>query len=382
MNVAPRLGRRRLAALGLALASGAAASAAADPLQLAQVVELTGAASTVGDAWRNGVEMAAQEINAGGGLLGRLLQVTTYDAQSTAAGGHAAMTKALEIDPLAVLGPALSEAARGALAVPHSNRAVIVGGGAPELTAAPRACAFRAVPSDAVMMARLCRWLRDDAHARRIAVLSAETEPFHGRRDMLAREARSATLEIIADAVTGGDLMADVARVLHAVPDALVLLLPTETAGRAAAEARRLAPHLPLFGEAPLIEARALAAAGAAAEGLNAHVLLADDPAAPELSAFQERFLARFKELPNEYAAAGYAAFGAVRAAVERTGAADPRALCDALHGLALTARQQPMLLVDSAWNASGNLARASWMVEIRQGRAAMLRALREPATD
>ena len=46
-------------ATGLALA--ALPARAAEPLQVAQLVELTSVRSALGDQWRNGVEMAAQE---------------------------------------------------------------------------------------------------------------------------------------------------------------------------------------------------------------------------------------------------------------------------------------------------------------------------------
>jgi branched-chain amino acid transport system substrate-binding protein len=367
--------RRRLLATAVA-SFGVGHAQAGEPLQVAQLVELTGAQSVLGDDWRNGVEMAALELNAAGGVLGRLVQVTTYDAQSSAAGARAAMAKLLEIAPVAVLGPALVDSARGALAVPRPTSApLLLGGGAADLTLHP--CVFRAVPSDAAMAARLVGWLREETRAKRVRLLWSSQEPHREARDALLKAARLGGLEL-ADSVASGDVASDVARLLKTPADALVLLLPPDSAARALLECRKLAPSLPLLGNASLTDAHFLELAGAAAEGVRAHVLLADDPAAPELRAWQERFRQLFKQPPGELAMAGYVALGAVAAAIVRTGAAEPRAVCEALRGWSSTAARTPMLLVDSAWSDAGELSRASWMVEVSRGRAVPLRMLRD----
>lgn len=356
--------RRRLAAALAALAAPAARPAqAGEAAQVAQLVELTGAQSVLGDQFRAGVELAAQDINAGGGLLGRPVQITTYDAQSSAAGARAAMAKLLEGGPIAVLGPALADSARGALPLARDRGTLtLLGSGAADLGAGQR-CAFRAVPGDAVMMARLAGWLRDEAGIRHPRLLWSTQEPHRGGREALLKAARQAGLDL-AEAAAGGDLAAELGRLLRAPADALVLLLPPEACARAMAEARRLAPSLPLFG------------AGAPMEGLRAHALLADDPAAPALRGFAERYRQAFKEAPTDLAMAGYVALGAVAAAAARAGSLAPRMLCDALRGWSASVAEAPMLLVDSAWNEAGELSRVSWMVELANGRPVPLRAL------
>lgn len=365
--------RRRLCGAAAALLSAARAVRAADPeetLLLAQVVELTGAAAASGDAWRSGVELAAQEINAAGGLFGRLLEVATFDAQSSAAGARLAMVKALDLDPIAVLGPALSEPARGALAVPRAHGTpLLLGGNAADLTGPAHPATFRPLPSATAMMARLCAWVRDDARLKRLAVYWSAPEPFRIGRDALLHQAREHGLDFCAEWIAeSGDVTANISRLLKAEPELLVVLLGADRAGRAVAEARRLAPHLPIAGEAPLFDPRALAAAGAAAEGLHAHVLLPPEPDAGLPAGFAARYLAADKQPPDDFALAGYLALGMVKAALDRAGSADPRGLPDALRELSATAAQEPMLLSDCTWNAAGDPDRPSWIVEVRDG--------------
>lgn len=336
-----------------------------------QIVELTGAHATFGDAWRNGVEMAAQEINAAGGMFGKLVQVMTFDTQSTLAGGRAAMVKALEGEALAVLGPTMSDPARGALTVPRPVRALLLGAGATDLLGATHPCTFRTLPSEAALMGRLAGAVKD-AGARRLAILAATHDPYRGRAEALGRAARAAGLDV-TDGAVATDLFAELPRLLRAAPDALALLLAPELAGRVAAEARRQAAALKFIGGASLLTPKAIEAAGAAAEGLQAQTLLPDDAAAPEPQAFAARFLAFAKEPASEPALAGYAALMAVKAACDQMGAADAHGLCAALRTLKPAS---PALMLGDGFSADGEINRPSWLMEWRQGRAGVVRKL------
>jgi branched-chain amino acid transport system substrate-binding protein len=152
----------------------------------------------------------------------------------------------------------------------------------------------------------------------------------------------------------------------------------SDLGGRVVAETRRQAPQLPVVGEAALVEPRALAAAGAAAEGVHAHVLLPPEPDAGLPAGFVARYLAANKQPPDDFALAGYLAVGMVKAALDKAGVADPRALAEALRGLSVTQARQPMLLADCTWNDAGDPDRPSWIVEVRDGRPHSVARLRE----
>ena len=72
-----------LAAIFLAaLAAGSAFAQSSGPIKLADVAELSGGGATVGNNWKNGIDLAVEEINAKGGILGRKIEVTHADSQS------------------------------------------------------------------------------------------------------------------------------------------------------------------------------------------------------------------------------------------------------------------------------------------------------------
>ena len=96
------------AGLLLATVSAAAAFAQGAPIKLANVAELSGGGATVGNNWKNGIDLAIEEINAKGGLLGRKLEVTHADSQSNPGVARAQVQKALDGKPYVLLGPGYS----------------------------------------------------------------------------------------------------------------------------------------------------------------------------------------------------------------------------------------------------------------------------------
>lgn len=81
-------------------------------LRIGGLAPLTGEASGFGGSTRNGYELAVQEWNAHGGVLGRPLELLLRDDQGSPAEGLAALSRLVEQEGIvALLGPALSKVA-------------------------------------------------------------------------------------------------------------------------------------------------------------------------------------------------------------------------------------------------------------------------------
>ena len=91
-----------------AVLTGAAFAQSGAPIKLANVAELSGGGATVGTNWKNGIDLAIEEINAKGGVLGRPLQVSHADSQSNPGVARAQVQKALDGEPYVLLGPGYS----------------------------------------------------------------------------------------------------------------------------------------------------------------------------------------------------------------------------------------------------------------------------------
>ena len=94
--------------VGALLTAMTTTGAFAQAIKLADVAELSGGGATVGTNWKNGIDLAIEEINAKGGVLGRKLEVTHADSQSNPGVARAQVQKALDAEPYVLLGPGYS----------------------------------------------------------------------------------------------------------------------------------------------------------------------------------------------------------------------------------------------------------------------------------
>lgn len=93
------------AALGLGVAAAAAGPATADehPIKIGAIYILSGVASTYGEFAQDGANMAVDEINAAGGVLGRQLEIQFEDSQIKADAAIQAMRKLVYQEEVDVL---------------------------------------------------------------------------------------------------------------------------------------------------------------------------------------------------------------------------------------------------------------------------------------
>ena len=94
--------------LAIAAALAAAGFAQAQDIRIANIMELSGPGTTAGTMFKNGVELAIKEINAGGGILGRKIVYTTEDTQTNPGVAKGLTQKAVDNNAFAIFGPVYS----------------------------------------------------------------------------------------------------------------------------------------------------------------------------------------------------------------------------------------------------------------------------------
>jgi len=110
-------------ALALMIPAGCGKSVA-DTIKIGQIVtSLTGDAAMYGDFQKNAAQMAADEINAAGGINGKKIEITALDDQAKPNVALSAMQKLVsETKPLVVLGPDWSGNTLAAMPVAQQNK--------------------------------------------------------------------------------------------------------------------------------------------------------------------------------------------------------------------------------------------------------------------
>src|SRR5436190_18514366 len=157
---------------GALIAAVSAGAAFAQPIKLADVAELSGGGATVGTNWKNGIDLAIEEINAKGGVLGRKLEVTHADSQSNPGVARAQVQKALDAEPYVLLGPGYSGSVKvTAPLAAEAGIAQIMGGEAAELTQGGNKFLFRTSFGQPSSMPQVAKYINYEVKAKSVAIV-------------------------------------------------------------------------------------------------------------------------------------------------------------------------------------------------------------------
>ena len=336
-------------AVAACLALPGAGRAAEDSIRLADVVELSGSGASVGTLWRDAVRMAADELNAQGGILGHRIEITDYDTQTNPSTSRAMIQKALDAHPYAVLGPIYSGSVKvDEPLTAEAKVAEFTGAAAKDITHMGSAYIFRTAFSTESSEPRVARYLVDDLHAKKIAVLWVNDDAGKSTRDALVDALGKLGATVVADVPSEAgqvSFAADVLKARRAQPDAIFVYLHEEENARFLKEARRQGIKVPLVGDTTLMDAQTIKLAGADANGVVGHAMLTPNAPIPGVQDFVKRFEERYHVVPDHNAIQGYMAVWMVKAATEKMGRPDADHLAATLHGMTIDPKTQRIVL-------------------------------------
>jgi branched-chain amino acid transport system substrate-binding protein len=368
------------AGLLLATVSAGAAFAQGAPIKLANVAELSGGGATVGNNWKNGIDLAIEEINAKGGLLGRKLEVTHADSQSNPGVARAQVQKALDNEPYVLLGPGYSGSVKvtSPLAA-EAGITQIMGGEAAELTQGGNKFLFRTSFGQQSSMPKVAKYINDELKAKSVAVVWVNNDFGKGGRDVITKEFGKYNIKVAADISTEAgqaDFAADVSKIKAAAPDVVFVYVNEEESARMLKELKRQAISVPLMGETTLVGQKVVELAGDAANGARGHVGLTTDAPVDLVKAFREKFVKKYNYVPDHNGLKGYLAIYMIKATTEKMGKVDAKAFADNLHGLTIKAASEPGILMDVTFDEKGDIDRQGFLVEIVDGKQVVKQVL------
>ncbi len=359
---------------GLALlASAFAAPAFAQDIEIVDVAELSGSGATVGTNFKNGVDLAVDEVNAAGGILGHKIVVTHLDTQSNPGIARAQVQKALDANPYVLLGPGYSGSVK--VTAPLAEEAgvtQIMGGEAAELTRMGDKYLFRTSFGQQSSMPKVAKYMAENMKAKNVAIVWVNNDFGKGGRDTITKEFEKLGVKVAADISTEAgqaDFAADVEKVKASNADAAFVYLNEEESARILKEFKRQGVTIPLMGETTLVGQKVIDLAGDAANGARAHVGLTTDAPVPAVRAFRDRFVKKYNYVPDHNGIKGYLSIYMVKAATEKMGKIDPKGLADALHGLTIKAADQPGILMDMTIDENGDIDREGFLVQAENGK-------------
>lgn len=255
----------------------------------------------------------------------------------------------------------------------------LVGGEATSITQRGNPYVFRTSFSQANAMPKVGRYVAQDLGARSVAVVYVNNDFGKGGRDALVEDLGRRNVRIAADISTDQgqiDFSGPVLRAKQAGADALFVYLNVDESARMLRELRKQGYDKPVVGETTIMQQSVIDLAGEAANGARGHVGLTVDAPNAAILAYAERFEREAKFRSSHDGLKGYIALYTVKAATERAGRVDARALAQAIRGQCFSAGQTPGLLMDLCYDDKGDLDRESFMVEVKAGKQTVVGTL------
>ena len=246
-----------------------------EPFRIGVMESLTGPGETYGTVSNQAKQMAVDEINAGGGINGRMIELVVEDSKCNAQDAITAYNKLTDVDGVKIiLGTSCSGAMLGAAPLAEKEGVILFSGLAtnPDIAEAGDYI-FRTSMSDAQLGIDTGNVLWADG-IRSLATITEATDYAEGvRRTSVAQfEKRGGTVvgeERYASDVT--DFRTQLTKLLSAEPDALHVAAQSEfTGGTIVKQVRELGYEGPIYSEIVVIGTTALEIAGDAATGMKA----------------------------------------------------------------------------------------------------------------
>ena len=363
-----------------AFAFAGAALAQQPPIKIAGIVELSGTGATSGTNFDNGAKLAAKEINAAGGILGRKIDYTSADTQSNPQIAKALSQKAVDDKVYVVMGPVFSGSIIVSMA--ETRKAEIpnfTGGEAASITQQGNPYVFRTSFTQTTAMPKVARYLANDLKAKSVALVWVNNDFGKGGRDTIAKELEKVGVKIAADISTDPgqvDFSGAVLKAKQSNADALFAYSNEEESARLLRELRKQGYDKPVVGETTLTSQKVVELAGEAANGAVAHVGLTADAPQPQIKAFDQKFQAEYKSKGDHNALKGYSAMYMVKVLTEKLGKVDSKAFANAMHGARFTVKDNPGVLLDVTFDANGDLDRESFMTKVVNGKQEVIATL------
>lgn len=268
------------------------------PFRIGVMESATGPGETYGAVAIQAKQMAVEEINAAGGINGRMLELIVEDSKCSAQDAITAYNKLTDVDGVKIiLGTSCSGAMLGAAPLAEADGVVMFSGLAtnPDIADAGDYI-FRTSLNDAQTGIDTGNLLWSDG-VRKLATITESTDYAEGlRRTTVAQfERRGGELvaeeRYVSDTI---DFRTQLTKLINADPDALHVAAQSEfTGGAVVKQVRELGYEGPIYSEIVAIGTTAIEIAGDAATGMKA-VITDIDPANEKgqevLSNFRERY--------------------------------------------------------------------------------------------
>ncbi|MCI0330251.1 MAG: ABC transporter substrate-binding protein [candidate division Zixibacteria bacterium] len=354
---------RKWIIFGLALSLSAGCAKRDDVIKIGEYGSLTGTTATFGVSTKNGIDMATEEINAAGGLLGKKIQVIVEDDRGLADEAASAVKKLVTQDKVvAVLGEVASSRSLAGAPICQENKIPMVTPSStnPEVTKKGDYI-FRICFIDPFQGEAMAKFAFENLKVKKAAILKDSKNDYSvGLAQYFAETFKGLGGQIVAEESYfegDQDFKAQLTSIKGKKPEAIFIPGYYTEVGLIARQARELGLNIPLLGgdgwDSPkLTEIATLKKPGDALKDCYfSNHYAADDPN-PVIQDFIKKYKAKYEEVPDAMAVLGYDAAHILYDAIKRAGSPEGAKIRDELAKTANFPGVAGQTTIDSARNA------------------------------
>ncbi|WP_227762213.1 ABC transporter substrate-binding protein [Zhaonella formicivorans] len=294
-------------------------------IKLGWVAPLTGTGAAYGEQMLNGAKLAAEEINAAGGINGEKIEIVPQDDKSDPKEAASIANKFVnDSGILAVVGNYNSSCAlSGAPIYTEAELPMIHVGTSPAFTEQNYPYLFRISVTDAFQGVFVSEWMYEDGY-RKAAILYENDDYGRGLNDVVTKKFKE----------LGGEIVASESYMLGETKDYTALLTKVKSAGAdvlfigglyteaalIAKQMKQVNLDIPVYGTDGIYENIFIELGGEAVEGFHVSGLLVPSDPDPKVQEFVQKFEKAYGFIPGTYAAYHYDATKLLAQAIQAVG--------------------------------------------------------------
>jgi branched-chain amino acid transport system substrate-binding protein len=312
-------------------------SGGGDTIKVGEFASLTGKEATFGTSSHEGTELAIEEINKAGGVLGKKLELLTEDNQSKAGEPANIVNKLISRDGVvAVLGEVASSRSLEAAPIAQAAKIPLISPAStnPKVTEVGDYI-FRVCFIDPFQGTVMANFATKTLNAKKVAVLTdAKSDYSKGLakyfKEQFAKNGGTVVSEL---SYNGGDkdFKAQLNTIKASAPDAVFIPGYYNDVALIAIQAKEGGMKIPLFGGDGWESENLLEVGKDAVEGHYFSTHCSPEDVSPKMTAFVSAYKAKYHKTPDAMAALGYDSAYVLAEAIKRAGTTEGPKLRDAI---------------------------------------------------
>ena len=303
-----------------------------DVYKIGGVFSVTGPSSFLGDPGKKSLEMAVDEINARGGIDGRLLEAVIYDDEGDPTKTVLAANRLISSDGvIAVIGPSLTPTTLAIIPIAEKASIPLISCAAGiKITEPVKPWVFKTAQNDVLAVRTIFKHMKKKNIAK-IGMLTVDNAYGESGREQLLAQAPQFGIQVVQSESFGGkdtDMTAQLTKIRAAQPDAIICWGTNPGPAVVARNVQQMKITVPLYQSHGVASPKFIELAGDASEGvllptgkiLVAEQLPAADPQKAVLSNYIQQYEKRFQIPVSGFGGYAYDAMQMLAKALPGTG--------------------------------------------------------------